>query len=319
MSGVIFVHSREDMNIKPGKLSGRVIWGLFREALIELGKNDPLRMAGATAFFTTFSLTPILIILIQILGLVFDPQKISRELFLNLSQIVGSESTKQVLGTFTAFRRMAQNWVITIVGFIVLVFIATTLFKVIKGSLNQVWKIRVMEQTPFRKGLLARFISILIIIVTGGLFVIGLLAEGARAFVWHYLSELFPSATPYFNSVFNYLVSILIVTIWFAIVFRYLPDARPKWRIVITGGFITSLLFNIGKLVLHWMLSLSNIDNLYGASSSIVLLLLFVFYTSLILYYGAAFTKIWGIYKESPITPLPGAIHYQLVEADGPE
>jgi membrane protein len=310
---------RAGMNIKHGKLSIRVLVILFKEAFIELSKNDPLRMAGATAFFTTFSLAPILIILIQILGLIFDPQKISRELFLNLSEIVGPQSTKQVIATFMAFRRMAQNWLITIGGFIFLVFIATTLFNVIKGSLNQLWKIRVMERRSFGEGLLTRFISILVIMVTGGLFVIGLLAEGARAFIWQYLRELFPSATPYFNSVFNYLVSILIVTLWFAILFRYLPDARPKWSIVITGAFITSLLFNMGKMILHWMLSLSNIDNLYGASGSIVLLLLFVFYSSLILYFGAAFTKIWGIYKERPITPLPGAIHYQLVEADGPE
>ena len=82
------------------------------------------------------------------------------------------------------------------------------------------------------------------------------------------------------------------------------------------GAFLTALLFGMGKIILHWLLTYSNITTVYGTSASIVLLLLFVFYSSLILYYGAAFTKVWGIYKQQPIRPLPHAIHYQIVEAE---
>jgi membrane protein len=107
-----------------------------------------------------------------------------------------------------------------------------------------------------------------------------------------------------------------MATVWFAMVFRYLPDARPDWKIAFAGSFLTGLLFAIGKIILHWLLNYSNINTFYGTSASIVLLLLFVFYTSLILYYGAAFTKVWGIYKNKPIRPLPHAIHYRLVESE---
>ena len=99
-------------------------------------------------------------------------------------------------------------------------------------------------------------------------------------------------------------------------VFRYLPDGRPEWKIAFAGAFLTALLFTIGKVILHWLLTYSNINTLYGTSASIVLLLLFVFYSSLILYYGAAFTKVWAIHKQNPIRPLPHAIHYRLVEAE---
>ena len=159
----------------------------------------------------------------------------------------------------------------------------------------------------------------MVIVLAGVLFVIGLILEGGQAFLWQYMKELLPNTARFFNSVLNYLVSVVIVTIWFAFVFRYLPDARPQWRVALTGAFVTSLLFNIGRLILHWLLSYSNIDNLYGASGSIVLLLLFVFYSSLILYYGAAFTKVWGVCNGCPIEPLPHAMHYQIVEAEGPE
>jgi membrane protein len=260
-----------------------------------------------------------LIILIQVLGLVFDPKRISRELFTHLSDIIGSQSTEQVINTLTAFRRMAQNWLITIGGFIFLLFVATTLFKVIKSSLNQVWKIRVVERKPIKTVLANRLISIIVIVLTGVLFVIGLIAEGGQAFLWEYMKELLPNAARFFNSVVNYLISLIIVTVWFAFIFLFLPDARLQWHVALTGAFVTSLLFNIGRLILHWLLSYSNIDNLYGASGSIVLLLLFVFYISLILYFGAAFTKVWGVFKGCPIEPSPHAIHYQIVEAEGVE
>ena len=156
----------------------------------------------------------------------------------------------------------------------------------------------------------------LVIITAGLLFAVGLLAETMQAFIGKYIFEISPLLSIYFNSIINYLFSILIVTVWFTLMFRYLPDGRPLWRVAFAGAFLTSLLFTVGKIVLHWLLSYSNINTLYGTSASIVLLLLFVFYSSLILYYGAAFTKVWGIHIKEPIRPLPDAIHYRLVEAE---
>lgn len=289
---------------------------LLRSAFTELLRNDPLRMASATAFFTTFALPPILIILIQTLGLVFNPDKISQQLFERLESLIGTASTHQVVETLTGFRKLAQNWFVTIGGFVFLVFVATTLFKVIKGSINQIWKIKVTKQRSLWLRLMTRLQAVFVIIVAGLLFVIGLLAEGAQAFLKEYIQELFPQLANYFNNILNMVVSVIIVTIWFAIMFRLLPDSRPKWKVVAIGALVTSLLFNLGKYVLRWLLTYSNIDNVYGTSASIVLLLLFVFYSSFILYYGAAFTKVWAQHTDSPIRPLPYAMHYKLIETD---
>ena len=288
---------------------------LLTDAFKELFENDPLRMAGATAFFTTFALPPILIIIIQVLGLVFDAKKISLQLFKRLGSIIGNESQLQIVSTLTAFQKLAQNWFITIGGFIFLIFIATTLFTIIKGSLNQVWRIKAVHKRNLWDRLRGRVQSIFIIFVTGFLFVIALLVEGAQAFVGKHIYDFPKGIVFYFTSGLNYLISVTIVTVWFALVFRYLPDGRPGWRVAFTGGFVTSLLFNSGKIALLWLLTNSNITTVYGASGSIVLLLLFVFYCSLILYYGAAFTNIWATYHESPIRPLPYATHYKLADA----
>jgi len=200
--------------------------------------------------------------------------------------------------------------------FIFLVFVATTLFKVIKSSINQIWKIRSVHRLGLAKTMTSRLQSVVVILVAGLLFVIGLLAEGAQAFLGKYVYELSPALSFYFKSALNYITSIIIVTLWFSIVFRYLPDGRPEWKVSFAGGFLTAILFNIGKIILHWMLSYSNINTVYGTSASIVLLLLFVFYTALILYYGAAFTKCWGTNSGHPIRPLPHAMHYRLMEAE---
>jgi membrane protein len=289
---------------------------LFHKALKELLKNDPLRMAGATAFFTTFALPPILVILIQSLKLFFDARTIRVELFRSLSDIVGPETVRQLVNILQSLRKLANNWYITIGGFIFLLFVATTLFKVIKSSLNQLWRIKPQKKLGVLKGLQGRVQSLVVILLAGVLFVIGILTESARAFIGNYIFEFSPLVSAYFNSFLNHFVSTVIVMVWFVMVFRYLPDGRPGWRIAFTGAFVTSLLFTLGKIILHWLLTYSNINTLYGTSASIVLLLLFVFYSSLILYYGAAFTKVWALYMNDPILPLPYATHYRLIEAE---
>jgi membrane protein len=289
---------------------------LLRESLLELLKNDPLRMAGATAFFTTFALPPILVIIIQSLKLILDPKKVRSQLFQSLESLVGREAVEQLVEVLKALRKLADSWWIIIGGFIFLLFVATTLFKVIKSSINQIWKIRPVQRPGLARTVSSRLQSIAVILIAGLLFMIGLLAEGFQAFIGKYIFEISPLLSAYFNSALNYLISIIIVTLWFAIMFRYLPDGRPEWKVALGGAFLTAVLFNIGKIVLHWLLSYSNINNLYGTSTSIVLLLLFVFYSALILYYGSAFTKVWGIYKDAPIRPLPHAMHYKLTESE---
>ncbi|HEY1114731.1 MAG TPA: YihY/virulence factor BrkB family protein [Chitinophagaceae bacterium] len=295
-------------------ISPRTVIVLLRQAFKELNKNDPLRMAGATAFFTTFGLPPILVILIQGLGLIFDRAAIRDQLFRSLTGIWGMESTQQVGQVLSSFRMIARNaWAIGL-GFVFLLFVATTLFNIIKNSFNQIWKIKVMHHRGLGPTLGDRLRSILVIFMAGVLFVVGLLGETAQAFLGSYISDYSPAFAFYFNTIVNYIISIGIVTLWFAVLFRYLPDGRPTWGTALVGGFVTSMLFNIGKVLLRTLLQYSNVNNLYGASGSIVLIMLFVFYSSLILYYGTAFTKVWGIFRGHPIQPLHYANHYHLQE-----
>lgn len=172
----------------------------LQAAFKALSASDPLRLAGATAFFTTFALPAILIIILSVLRLVFIPRNISRQLFRDLEGLVGQETTKDIIHTLRAFRSIAENWLIAIGGFIFLLFVATTLFKVIKDSLNQVWAIRSVRRRSFKSVMRARLRGVLVILFTGFLFILGLFFETALAFLGKYIEKLAPELITYYKS-----------------------------------------------------------------------------------------------------------------------
>ena len=302
------------MSYSKGKLISS--FSLLKGSYKELSKNDPLRMAGATAFFTSFALPPILIILIQALGLLFNPRIISHQLFQDLSEIIGKESMFEIIQTLIGFRRLAQNWYIDIIGFLFMIFVASTLFFIIKNSVNQLWKIRLNKPLNFYQKLKRRFQSIYLILIAGVLFIAGVALDGIQEYLAESVFNLSAEHIVIFNKIVDYIFSLFAVTIWFTILFRYLPDGRPSWKVALYGGALTSLFFNIGKLILHVLLNYKNIDAIYRTSASVVLLLLFVFYSSLILYFGAVFTKLYAEKKHLTIKPLANASHYRLTHVN---
>lgn len=296
------------------KFSASHLPQLLRLALLKLVHNDPLRMAGATAFFTSFALPFILIILLQVLGLVFDPYTLRKKLFQDLSSLFGAQSVQQIRSTLIAFRHLADNLFITIFGFLFLLLVSTTLLMVIKGSINQLWRIRVQSKPGFLATLGRRLQSVFIIAGTGVLFLLSIIAEAAKAHLGKGLNDWSPVVAKHFMGALTYFFSVLFVTLWFGILFRLLPDAKPKWKIVFAGGLLTAVLFTMGKYILRLLLTYSNLGSLYGTSASVVLLLLFVFYSSLIMYFGAAFTRVWAEYRGQPIEPRDYATRYKLAE-----
>ncbi|MBC7912860.1 MAG: YihY/virulence factor BrkB family protein [Pyrinomonadaceae bacterium] len=286
----------------------------MRMAFSELKKNDPLRLAAATAFFTTFALPPILIILIQLFGLFFNRYTLSSQLIGRLADLLGKTTALQVKQVLDNFDSLSQNLYAITFGFIFLLFVATTLFAVIKNSLDQIWKIRVRTHPGLWFYLKLRGRSLLVILLAGVLFIGGIFVESLQVILGDYFQYLGPKAGNFLNGFVNEALFITVVTIWFTIIFRFLTDGRPLWNAALAGGFFTSVLFSIGKVILKTLLSLSNISTIYGASGSIVLILLFVFYSSLIFYYGGCFIKAMSEDLKLPIRPVKEAFRYQVQE-----
>lgn len=299
------------------KKAGKTLGGLpylMRHSFTELQKNDPLRLAGATAFFTTFALPPIMIILIQLFGLFINERTIRKELIGRLGSMIGRKGALQIREVLENISTLSKHWYVTLFGFIFLLFVATTLFNVIKNSLNQIWKIRVIQNPGVLFTLRLRAKAFGIILLTGLLFVSGLIIEGIQAVLGDYITYILPETSALFSNALNEIFFVIIVTVWFTMLFRFLTDGQPAWKVAWAGGFFTAMLFTFGKVVLRRMLAISNIDTIYGASGSIVLILLFVFYSALIFYFGGCFVKALSDKLRCPIQPHHKAFHYELQE-----
>ena len=285
---------------------------LLKKSIAETKKNDPLRMAGATAFFTTFALPPILIILFQLFSIFLSRRFVGVEIMKILSRTFGKLSADQIRITTRGFRNVTHNWFTTLIGFLFLIFVATTLFRVIKNTLNDIWRIGIKDKPGFTFYLFHRAKSFAVILLAGILFLAAIFLDGFQVLAGDSLNEIFHGGGRFFKGVMNEISSAVLITIWFILLFRFLADGRPSWRVAIAGGCLTGVLFSIGKAVLSFLVQNSNIGNIYGTSGSIVLIFLFLFYSSFILYFGAGFIRAYAASSKQPIKPLPHAFHYEL-------
>ena len=265
----------------------------FIPSLKLLRSNDPLRLAGATAFFTTFALPPIIFILAQLFGLLTSPKFIGRGLLENLGKSLGEQGAQQVREVILSIRDFSKHNYVIIPGFVFLLFVATTLFKVIKNSFEQLWDIKESKRSGFLISLGSRLKSFAVIIFVGILFIAELLLRSLETLSGEYIEKLFGVGSITFKIIFSELTAALMVSAWFVILFRFLTQSRPQWKACIVGGLVTGILFIGGRSILKVLLVDGNVGTLYGASGSMVLVLLFVFYTSFILYFGACFVKIY--------------------------
>jgi len=301
------------LQTKAQKVNGFLFfWRLLKQSFREIKRNDPLRMAGATAFFTTFALPPIVIILFQLFSLFFNKRLVGAEMMEIISDTLGKASAAQIRQTTRGFNTLARNWYIATGVFLFLVFVATTLFSVIKNSLNDIWNITVKDRPGILFNLKLRARSLGIILAAGLLFLAAIFLDGFEILAGNYFEKIGTTGGHFFKGALNEIVSVVIVTSWFIVLFRYLADGRPSWRVAIAGGCLTGVLFSAGKALLSFIMRNSNINTLYGASGSIVLILLFVFYSSFLLYFGASFIRVYGEAIHQPLRLVNQAFRYQL-------
>jgi membrane protein len=281
------------MDIKKNRLMiATSIWQVIRAAYRLFRQNDPLRMAAATSFFVSFALPPILYILIVILGFFGNPRIIRHDLFLQLSVGLDKNIALQVRDVVRNMHRLPLNFGMRVGGFVFLLFVATTLFEIVKNSMNQLWKIRLKDQKGLGFVLVNGIRSVGIILMAGILFSVVLLGDAGG---W-----LLPLQV---NAFFYRLIMLLAVIIWFFVILKYLSYGRPDTKIAWAGASFTGLLFVAGQLLLQRLLNYDTMKVIYGTSTSLALLLLFVFYCSFIFYFGACFTWALGQHSGYPILP----------------
>lgn len=291
-------------------------WTLLKKSFKDFNENDPLRLSSSTAFFATFSIIPIIILLLTLFSTVFSEQLLTGEVFDALEVMLGKETTDHLSTILDNVQKMQQGTWVTVGIIIFLMFIATTLFIVVQSSFNQMWKVRPKEDVTYRFIIKNRGVSLLIILVTGLLFLVTLLMDITIGFLGENIFYLLPGINQWLIELLNIALSLGIFTLWFASIYKFLPDVILRWKNVWSGSFLTAVLFLIGQHILGLVLVSGNIDTIYGASGSLVLLLLFIFYSSFILYYGASFVKNYAEYKGEKIKTTKFAVRYEINQVE---
>jgi membrane protein len=291
-----------------GRVNGFI--GISKKSFRLLRKTEPLVLSSSTAFFATFSLSPILILIVNLFGLFFKSERIYSQLFTKIGAAIGTETALEFEKIFKNFMKVEKTWWMTIAGSVLFIFIATTLLGVVKQNIHKLWRIK-KGAKKFRFQFKERIVMAGLILSTGVLFLVSILIDSALALSFDYLQTIVPKAGIFIIQFLNVFFSIIVVTIWFTLLFKFLPQATVQWDVAFTGAFLTAALFAIGRFALGKILIHARIATFFGASASFALLLLFIFYCSFILYYGAAFTHEYGEFANKHISAGKNAHEYE--------
>lgn len=292
----------------------RRVFELFRRAIRRYKKDNPVQLAGTTAFFAVFAMAPVIIIVVSAAGILLGQDQIQTKLFEQIDNFLGEQGMKYIRSIVENFQDTQKSIFGVIAGFIIFIFISTTFFSILQNSLNFVWRIRAKPRHNILKALYDRVISFGLILSLGFVMLISFIVDAAMSLFKDFMYESFPEFTVLIIEVGNSIFSFAIVMIFFAMIYRFLPDAYIKWRVTWVGALITTILFLLGKAIISFGLGSTNIDAMYGAAGSLVVILLWVFYSSLIFFFGAEITQQYAEMYSLDIKPKDYAVRIEINE-----
>lgn len=297
---------------------------LLRDTVQEFSADKAFRHGAAISYYTIFSLPAILIIVIRVAGYAFGEEAVRTELLIQIEQLIGADSAREVGLMIENIRPDQDSWWATLLGVGTLLFGATGVFYTLQDSINTIWKLNThFKQEGFFKLIFDRLISFAMVLSLGFILLVSMVLEtiivAVNALVrsmgdsFHDLiAEWMPWALDYVDQIdllffaalgANVVLSLIVITLMFALIFKLLPAARLPWKDVLLGAFFTAVLFIIGELLIGWYIGNSNIGSTYGAAGSIVIILLWVFYSANILLLGAEFVRVYLRMKGREIKP----------------
>lgn len=298
------------------KFSFKGLWEVLKNSFKGFGDDKVTKMSGSLAYYTVFSMAPLLIMIISLAGIFLGREAVEGKIYGQLAGFVGSDTAAQLQEIIKNASLAGKSKIAAIIGGITLLIGATTVFAEIQDSINTIWGLKPKPKKGWLKMLQNRFLSFSVIASLGFLLLVSLgitaLVEGLS----ERLMSHFPDVTVVIFYIINLVLTLIVVTSIFAVIFKVLPDANIKWRDVWSGAIATSILFILGKFAISFYISKSEVGSTYGAAGSLVVLLLWVYYSSIILYFGAEFTKAYALKYGSEIHPNKYAVTTKTVEVE---
>jgi len=298
------------------KFSAKNIWEILKNSFKGFGDDNVAVLSSSLAYYTVFSLAPLLIVIISLSGLFLGKDAAEGKVYSTLSGFVGHDTAIQLQDMITHASLSGKSEVAVIIGIVTLVIGATTVFAQIQNSINNIWGLKPKPKRGWLKLLKNRFLSFSIILGLGFLLLVSLSISTLIDEFSNSLKTYFPDVTVIVFYIINLVITLIVTALIFGAIFKILPDAKIKWRDVATGAIVTAVLFMLAKFGISFYITKSNVGSTYGAAGSLVILLLWVYFSAMILYFGAEFTKAYAIKFGSQIYPDDYAVTTKTVEIE---
>jgi len=298
------------------KITFKGIIEVVKKAFSGFGDDKVTKLSGSLAYYTVFSMGPLLVVIISLCGIFLGREAVEGKVYHTLTGFVGSDTAAQLQEIIKNASNAGKSKIAAIIGTITLVLGATTVFAEIQDSINGIWGLKPKPKRGWLKMVQNRFLSFSVIVSLGFLLLVSL---GVTTIIDGFSERLrahFPDVTVVVFYVVNLVITLAVTAVIFAVIFKVLPDATIRWKDVAAGAITTAILFMLGKFAISFYISKSNVGSTYGTAGSLVVLLLWVYYSSIILYFGAEFTKAYAVQYGSEIHPNHYAVTTKVVEVE---
>jgi membrane protein len=287
--------------------------GIAKETFKAFSEHKVPKLSASLAYSTVFSLGPLLIVIISLCSMFLKKEAVEGNIYNQLSGFLGSDTAQQLQQIIRNSSLQGKSVLAMIIGGVTLLLAATAVFGEIQDSINMIWDVKVKPKGNWLRVLKNRLLSFSLIISLGFLLLVSLAISSIVDVFADRLQERFPETTVVIFYIINIVITFIVTCLIFAVIFKALPDAKIEWKDVWPGAALTTFLFLIGKWLISFYISRANIGSTYGTAGSLVVLLVWVYYSSMLLYLGAAFTRIYASRYGRGVQPLP----YSIVEKEG--
>lgn len=279
------------------------IINLLKLSFQEFISDNAMKLSAALSYYTIFSLPPLFFIIISLSGYFFGDQAVRGEIFGQINSLVGNSAAQQIQETIKNVKLSNSNTFNTCIGIVILLIGASGVFSEIQDSINFIWGIKAKPKRGLIKYFKNRLMSFSMIGTVGFLLMVGLIVNSMMDILNKKLAIYFPQDTIYLFYAINLIIVFLIISLLFFVIFKTLPDGKIVVRDCIVGALFTAFLFMIGKFIIGAYLGSSVIASVYGAAGSVILILIWIYYSAFILYFGAEFTKVYAHTHGEKIIP----------------
>ncbi len=299
------------------KLSLKTSWAITKESFSEFINLNVLSKSAALAYYTVFALAPMLIVIITIVQFFYGAEAIEGNLYPQIAGLVGPETGVQIQEMIKNAAVSSSSTLSTVLSVVILVITATGVFVEIQDSINYIWHLKAKpKKNGFMKLIMNRLLSFSMVVGLGFILLVSLVVNAAVEALMDRLERMFPDVTVYVSYALNLLITFSVITLLFAIIFKVLPDAKIRWKNVFIGATVTAILFMLGKFGITLYIGTSDIGSTYGAAGSIIIILIWVYYSAMILYFGAILTRVYSQCSGYKIYPNDYAVYTREVEME---